>query len=163
MRWRRGVLAGLLAVAAATGLALLPQRAVVAVAGEGGPVAARPLPADGRFDLSYLHSYYRVEAVESFRASPGGGFDLVGVASPSEAVLDYYGLPGERRRDGGWLRLDPRPPRHFSALPLAATPLGRRTLVVGAERVALTGARPAHVTIRVQRRPWLLAVLAAHA
>jgi hypothetical protein len=160
MRWRRVLLAVSVAAAVAAGLALLPQRTVVTVEGSGGVVAARPLPAGGRFDLAYLHSYYRVEAVESFRAV-GGGFDLVGVASPSEAVLDYYGLAGARRRDGGWLRLDPRPPRHFTALPLAATPLGRRTLVVGADRVALAGTEAAHLTVRVHRRPWLLAVLAA--
>lgn len=157
MRWH-WLLAASVATAVAAGLVLLPQRTVVAVEGERGLVAARPLPAGGRFDLSYLHSYYRVEAVESFRAA-GGGFDLVGVASPSEAVLDYYGLAGGRRRDGGWLRLDPQPPRHFTALPLVATPVGRRTLVVGADRIALAGPEAAHVTIRVHRRPWLLAAL----
>jgi len=158
---RRLLAAASLLAAAAVALALLPQRSVVAVSGDGGVVAARQLPASGRFDVSYLHSYYRVEAVESFRAATGGGFDLVGVASPSEAVLDYYGLAGSRHRDGGWLRLDPRAPPHFTALPLAATPLGRRTLVVGGDQIGLAGAGTAHVTIRVHRRPWLLAVLAS--
>jgi hypothetical protein len=155
MRARRWLLAALLAAAVGAAAALLPQRAVVAVQGERGLVASRPLPPGGSFGLEYLHSYYHAPAVEWFRASPGGGFDLVGVASPSEAVLDYYALAGERRRDGAWLRLVPRRAQHFDILPLVATPLGRRTLVVGGDRLPLAAAEPAHLTIRVRRSPWL--------
>jgi hypothetical protein len=86
-----------LALAGAAGL--LPLRAVVTVtSADGQPVTARVLPAPGRFELRYRHSYYRAEAAESFVADPDGGFWLVAVGSPSQAVLDYYGLAGRCRR-----------------------------------------------------------------
>jgi hypothetical protein len=153
-----------LALAAAAGL--LPQRAVVTVTGaDGRPVAARVLPAPGRFELRYRHSYYRVEAAESFVAGPDGGFRLVAVGSPSQAVLDYYGLTGRTHREGGWLRLELRQPQRFERLPLVATGLGRRTLVVGGQAVPLAppGGEPAHLMIAVERRPWLLTLRAGRA
>jgi hypothetical protein len=150
-----------LALAAAAGL--LPQRTVVTVTGaDGRPVAARVLPAPGRFELRYRHSYYRAEAAESFVAGPDGGFRLVAVGSPSQAVLDYYGLAGRTHREGGWLRLELRQPQRFEQLPLVATGLGRRTLVVGGQAVPLAppGGEPAHLMIAVERRPWLLTLRA---
>ena len=91
-RWPIAVAVPLVLAAAA---GLLAQRAVVTVTGaDGRPVTARVLPAPGRFELRYRHSYYRVEAAESFVAGPDGGFRLVAVGSPSQAVLDYYGLTG---------------------------------------------------------------------
>jgi hypothetical protein len=146
-----------LALAAAAGL--LPQRAIVTVTGtDGRSVAARVLPAPGRFELRYRHSYYRAEAAESFVADPDGSFRLVAVGSPSEAVLDYYGLAGRTRREGGWLRLELRQPQRFERLPLVATGLGRRTLVVGGRVVPLapSDGEPAHLVVAVERRPWLL-------
>jgi hypothetical protein len=151
-------LAALLAPAAAAAL-LLPRRAVVTVdAADGRRVAAAALPASGRFELRYRHSYYGVEAVEWFQAAPGGGFRLVAVGSPSQAVLDYYGLAGRVRRDGRWLRLELDRPQRFRRLPLVASGLGRRTLVVGADATALAppDGGPAHLVLGVQRRPWLL-------
>ena len=150
-----------LALAAAAGL--LPQRAVVTVTGaDGRPLAAQVLPAPGRFELRYRHSYYRAEAAEWFVAGPDGGFRLVAVGSPSQAVLDYYGLAGRTRREGGWLRLELRQPQHFERLPLVATGLGRRTLVVGGRAVPLSppDGEPAHLMIAVERRPWLLTLRA---
>ena len=149
-----------LALAAAVGL--LPHRAVVTVTGtDGRPVAARVLPTPARFELRYRHSYYRAEAAESFMVGPDGGFRLVAVGSASQAVLDYYGLAGRTHREGGWLRLELRQPQRFERLPLVATGLGRRTLVVGGRAVPLTppGGEPAHVVVTVERRPWLLALL----
>jgi hypothetical protein len=100
-----------------------------------------------------------VEAVEWFQARPEGGFRLVAVGSPSQAVLDYYGLAGRVHRDGGWLRLELGEPQRFERLPIIATGLGRRTLVVGgsATPLAAPGGRPAHLLLGVQRRPRLLA------
>jgi hypothetical protein len=156
---RRRVLlsAALLALAAA--VALLPQRAVVTVdAADGRRVAAAALPASGSFGLRYRHSYYGAEAAEWFQAAPDGGFRLVAVGSPSQAVLDYYGLAGRVRRDGGWLRLELGEPQGFRRLPVIATGLGRRTLVVGAAATPLAapGGGPSHLVIGVERRPWLL-------
>jgi hypothetical protein len=161
-RWPVAVAVPVALAAAAAGL--LPQRAVVTVtSADGRPVAARVLPAPGRFELRYRHSYYRAEAAESFVAGPDGGFRLVAVGSPSQAVLDYYGLAGRTHREGGWLRLELQQPQRFERLPLVATGLGRRTLVVGGRAVPLAspGGEPAHLVIAVERHPWLLTLRAA--
>jgi hypothetical protein len=129
---------------------------------DGRPVATRVLSAPGRFELRYRHSYYRAEAVESFVAGPEGGFRLVAVGSPSQAVLDYYGLAGQTHREGGWLRLELRQPQRFERLPLVATGLGRRMLVVGSRAAPLASpsGEPAHLVVAVERRPWLLTLRA---
>jgi hypothetical protein len=147
--------------AAVIGAGLVPQRAVLTVVGpDDRPLASRPLPASGRFELRYRHSYYQAEAAESFVVRPGGGFALVAVRSPSQAVLDYYGLAGRTSREGQWLRLELREPQHFRKLPLIATQLGQRTLVIASEPVPLApdDGQSAHLTVVVQRRPWVLTV-----
>jgi hypothetical protein len=123
-------------------------RSVVVHDEDGKVIAEARLPDSGRFALEYRHSYYKVAARETFSADDDG-FGLVEVASPSEAVLDYYELAGSKRRDG-WMRLVPDRPQHFERLPLIATPVGRRTLEVGGERYPLYGAAPRHVTIEVE-------------
>jgi hypothetical protein len=153
-RW----IAPAVAVVLAATVALLPRQAAVTVTGaDGRQVAAATLPPSGRFELRYRHSYYGVEAVERFQAAPEGGFRLVAVGSPSQAVLDYYGLAGRVRRDGGWLRLELDRPQRFERLPVIATGLGRRTLVVGGAATPLVapGGQPAHLTLDVRRRPRL--------
>jgi Domain of unknown function (DUF1850) len=105
------------------------------------------LPASGRFALTYRHSVYRAPAEERFRAE-GDDFALEAIASPSEAVLDYYALEGRRTRRGV-LVLD-RPAR-FHDMDLAATHVGRRTLVVGDRRYPLwrrDGARHLRITVK---------------
>lgn len=114
----------------------------------GDVLAEAPLPPSGRFAIEYRHSYYDVPARESFTADESG-FRMVEVASPSEAVLDYYELAGTKRRSG-WMRLSPTRPRHFERLPLIATSVGRRTLEVGGRRYALYGREPRHVIIEVE-------------
>jgi len=159
--WSVAVAVSLALAAAAAGL--LPQRAVVTVTGaDGQPVEARVLPAPGRFELRYRHSYYRAEAAESFVADPDGGFRLIAVSSPSQAVLDYYSLAGRTHREGGWLRQELQQPQRFERLPLVATGLGRRTLVVGRRTVPLAppGREPAHLVVTVKRHPWLLTLRA---
>ncbi len=76
---------------------------VVATDRDGDTVAALDLPRSGAFELTYRHSYYRRPAVERFVAD-GDGFRLVEIASPSEAVLEYYDVQGARSRSGGWWR-----------------------------------------------------------
>ena len=63
---------------------------------------------------------------------------MIGVESPSEAVLDYYAIAGAKRRGAGW-RSPPRGPQHFARLPLIATAIGRRTLEVDGARYPLYG------------------------
>ena len=59
------------------------------------------------------------------------------IASPSEAVLDYYEVAGARSRRGGWWTLRLARPARFTRMALAATAVGRRTLVAGGERAPL--------------------------
>jgi hypothetical protein len=146
-----GVLAALaLAAGAAAARSDGPARVVAHDRG-GGTVAELRLPASGAFALAYRHSYYRKPAVERFRAAADGSFELVEIASPSQAVLDYYEAEGERTRRGGWWTLRLARPARFESMALAATAVGRRTLVAGAERAPLYGAGGArHLTIAVE-------------
>jgi hypothetical protein len=153
----RVAVAVLVAVAAVATVAVAGPRlvggdpAVVVADGRGRQLASVPLPEAGRFALQYRHSVYRAEVTETFAVS-GGGFRLVAVSSPSEAVLDYYELEGRRVADHGW-RLEPAATPRLASLPLVATEVGRRTLVVGDRRVALfeAGGAPAHLVLSVRR------------
>ena len=111
-------------------------------------MAELALPGRAR-SLAYRHSYYREPAVERFRAD-GDEFGLVAISSPSEAVLDYYEVEGTRSRRGGTWTLRLARPARFSSMALAATAVGRRTLVAGDERVPLYGRSPRHLTISVE-------------
>lgn len=126
--------------------------AVVVADERGREVASVPLPPSGRFALQYRHSVYRAEVTETF-ATQDAGFRLVAVASHSEAVLDYYELEGRRVVDGGWRRLEPTATPRLDSLPLVATELGRRTLVVGSRRLPLfePGRGPTRVVLTVRR------------
>jgi len=122
---------------------------VVARASDGDVVAELRLPPSGTFALEYLHSYYRQPARETFRAT-GDGFELVAISSPSEAVLDYYELDGARERSGGVWTLRPERRARFDEMGLAATAVGRRTLVAGDEREPLYGG-DGHQQLAVER------------
>lgn len=126
--------------------------AVVVRDQRGHQVATAQLPRSGRFTLRYLHSVYRAPVTETFAAGPGHRFRLVAVASPSQAVLDYYAMDGRRGSDGGWLRLEPERSPPLEALPVLATEVGRRTLEVGQRRLPLyaTGRPPAHLVLSVR-------------
>jgi Domain of unknown function (DUF1850) len=125
--------------------------AVVVADERGRELASVPLPASGEFALRYRHSVYRAEVTETFAAA-GDGFRLVAVASPSEAVLDYYELEGRRSAAGGWRRLAPAATPRLEALPLVATDVGRRTLEVGGRRLPLyrEGGAPARLVVSVR-------------
>jgi Domain of unknown function (DUF1850) len=120
---------------------------VVARAADGDAVAE--LRVTDTFALEYVHSYYRAPARETFRVLPDGGFELVAIGSPSEAVLDYYEIEGAREQRGGWWTLRPAHPARFDEMALAATEVGRRTLVAGGQRAPLYGG-PVHLTIAVE-------------
>jgi hypothetical protein len=142
------VAALVLAAGAAAVQAGGPPR-VVATDRDGRTVAE--LPASRGFALAYRHSYYRQPALERFRIDKGG-FRLVEISSPSEAVLDYYDVEGTRARHNGWWTLRLARPAHFERMPLAATAVGRRTLVAAGKRVPLyrRDGRAAHLTIAVE-------------
>jgi hypothetical protein len=123
-------------------------------AATGRPVAARPLPATGTFALAYVHSAYRAPTAELFAAA-GRRFTMYAVASPNEAVLDYYAVPGTRARLAGWwvLRLDRSVA--FGEVPLIGTPVGGRTLVTASGCAALyprSGAHDLRVRVMAGRR-----------
>jgi hypothetical protein len=123
---------------------------VVARTAGGDEVADLRLPPSGTFALEYLHSYYRQPARETFRVRDDGAFELVAVSSPSQAVLDYYEIEGARRsRDGVWT-LRPDRPARFDGMALAASTVGRRTLVAGTNRAPLYGG-DVHLRIEVER------------
>jgi len=125
---------------------------VVARSADGARVAGAALPPSGRFALAYRHSTYRAPAVETFRTVAGGAFVLEAVASPQEGVLDYYGIEGRRTRRGAWRTLHPARAARFRTLALAATRVGRRTLVIGGRRLPLyeSDGRVAHLRIAVE-------------
>jgi hypothetical protein len=145
--------AALAAVALAGGAAVSadgPPR-VVAQDRDGDTVAELALPRSGTFALTYRHSYYRRPAVERFAAADDGSFRLVEITSPSEAVLEYYDVEGARARRGGWWTLKLARPVRFTKMALAATAVGRRTLVADGRRVPLyRGGRARHLTIAVE-------------
>jgi Domain of unknown function (DUF1850) len=126
--------------------------AVVVADERGRQVARVRLPPSGRFALRYRHSVYGAEVTETFAAADDG-FRLVTIASPSEAVLDYYELEGRRAASGPLWRLEPAASPTLASLPLVATEVGRRTLVVGDRQVPLVaaGGAPAHLVITVRR------------
>lgn len=124
-----------------------PEAPAVVVVGDDGTVAEIPLEGS-RFSLTYKHSVYERPAVETFEVDDRGRFELVHVRSPAEKTLDYYGVEGTRSRHGGWSRLSLDKPPRFTRLSLIATPTGRRTLVVGDQRLPLyDGPGATHVTI----------------
>lgn len=124
-----------------------PEAPTVVVVGDDGTIAEIALE-DSRFSLAYRHSVYERRAVEVFEVDDRERFELVQVGSPAEKTLDYYGVEGTRSRHGGWSRLSLDEPPRFTHLSLIATPTGRRTLVVGDQRVPLyDGPDANHVTI----------------
>ncbi len=135
--------------AAASRASAAPAR--VAARDERGGGVSLPLPADRSFALRYRHSLIGAPAEARFRADERG-FALEAIASPSRAVLDYYERAGRVGREGDrWvLRLD-RPAR-FRTMALAATGVGRRTLVAGPRSAPLypAGGRVAHLEIGVE-------------
>ncbi|CAN5198500.1 hypothetical protein BH24ACT19_BH24ACT19_11110 [soil metagenome] len=119
---------------------------------DGDIISRSPLPGSGDFQIEYVHSYYDAPAIEHFTAGEDGDFELVGVSSPSEAVLDYYELEGRKEIEGELLHLVPDEPQELEALPLIGTWRGGRTLVVSGERFPLYsegGAR--HLVVEVER------------
>lgn len=141
-----GVLAAL-AAAAGDGRALR----LVVTDERGGTVISRELPSSGRYAIDYQHSYYDQPATEEF-AADGARFHLASLSSPSEAVLDYYELPGTRSTtDSGAHLLVPDAPPAVAELPLIATAKGRRTLVVDGRRYPLYAAdgEARHVLLRL--------------
>ncbi len=139
------LLAALVAYASDWGMSVLVRDS------EGRTTSRYPLPVSGEFEIEYVHSYYRAPAIEHFVAEEEGGFRLVGISSPSEAVLDYYELEGHKEPGGDLLRLVPDEPQRLDTLPLIGTEKGRKTIVLPGRRVPLYQEDgPAHLALRVE-------------
>lgn len=128
------------------------ERAIVARDLDGERLAEAALPASGRFALAYQHSVLRAPAREAFRVESDGALRLEAITSPHAGVLDYYEREGTRTRRGGWWTLRLARPARFERIALAATAVGRRTLVVGERRLPLfrEDGRPVHVRLKVE-------------
>jgi hypothetical protein len=145
--------------------ALWPVPALeVADATTGRPLAWLSAPVDGVVALTYLHSLYGQPAREEFIVTPAG-LQLVRLASPSLAVLEYYGRPEPPARVGAEYTIAVAPcpvdapcaegPRQ--ELAVLASARGRRSLEVAGRVVPLyrLGATDDRVTLRLGWAPRL--------
>lgn len=121
-----------------------PRETTLVVRRPDGTVFARlPLP-DGEFTLRYRNSVYRSLAEEHYVVDAGGRIHLAGLAADELAVLEeYYAIddPASLAADGPrtW-EGTPARPVVLDQLIVAATDLGRRTLLVeGQEPLELWG------------------------
>jgi hypothetical protein len=147
-RWRhraRGltiVVAAMAVLAAARGDP--PREGALVVRGHDGSVlVAIALPSDARFTLRYRNSVYRSTAEEQFTVTDEGRIRLSGLSADELAVLEeYYGIAepasGPFVAPGRSWRATPPVEVEEAVLIVAATDLGRRTLIVeGAPPVEL--------------------------
>jgi len=127
---------------AVLGLLLLPlaasaagrQDAVLVVRGPDRTVLARLPLATGGFTLRYRNSVYRSTAEEHYAVGPEGSIELRSLAADELAVLEeYYAIdePAHASTSGAraWTA-EPARPVVLASLTVAATDLGRRTLLI---------------------------------
>jgi hypothetical protein len=154
----------LTAVALAIGWAAWPT-AVVEVRDDatGATFARWALDEAAPLRLSYVHSIYRRPGTEEFRVG-SLGLTLVRLASPSEAVLEYYARPEPIARAGdeyevrvGACRGVPTCVGADAArrMTVLASALGRRTLLYAGHELPLyaLGASGDRVAIEVGQAP----------
>lgn len=145
-RWR-GRLIGLAILAALVGplsrADAAPAEPELIIRGPGGEVLARLRLPNAEFALRYRNSVYRSLAEERYVVGADGRIRLVGLEADELAVLEeYYAIdePAERQgadADRAW-RAEPSGEVVIETLIVAATDLGRRTLLVdGAAPLAL--------------------------
>jgi hypothetical protein len=116
-------------------------------------IARWPVRDSASVRLHYVHSIYQQPAVEEFDIRPTG-FELVRLASPSVAVLEYYARPEPitAADDGYAVRLSPQV---YSRLSLLVGNTGRRTLSYGGRELPLyqAAADGDRISLVVQRTP----------
>ena len=110
------------------------QYPLLIVRGPDGAVLARmPLP-DGEFTLRYRNSVYRSTAEEHYAVAPAGLIELQSLAADELAVLEeYYAIDEPARPSASGARTwtaEPGRPVRLASLIVAATDLGRRTLLI---------------------------------
>lgn len=85
--------------------------------------------------LGYVHSVYRQPGIEEFVLRPDG-LELVRLASPSAAVLEYYARPEPIRATGQAYEIRLKPERYV-CLPLRVSSVGRRTVAYAGRELPL--------------------------
>ena len=110
------------------------QDPLLIVSGPDGAVLASLPLADGGFTLRYRNSVYRSTAEEHYAVVPDGRIELRSLAADELAVLEeYYAIdePARPSRSGAraWTA-EPARPVVLDDLIVAATDLGRRTLLI---------------------------------
>lgn len=124
-------LGALLAAASLAGADHGPGTTLEIRDGRGSVLARVPLGTDGAFTLRYRNSLYGTVAEERFVAA-GGILELQELAARQLAVLEeYYAVTERPTRDvRGWWHSPPAYELELHSLTVAATDLGRRTLLV---------------------------------
>ena len=137
-RWR-GRLVGLAILAALIGplsrADAAPADPELILRGPGGELLARVQLPTAEFTLRYRNSLYRSLAEERYVIDRDGRIRLVGLAADELAVLEeYYAIdrPAQRQDAGATRAWRAEPAREvvIETLVVAATDLGRRTLLV---------------------------------
>lgn len=110
------------------------QYPLLVVRGPDGSVLARMPLADGGFTLRYRNSLYRSTAEEHYAVAPEGMIELRSLAADELAVLEeYYAIDEPARPSPSGARAwtaEPARPVTIASLTVAATDLGRRTLLI---------------------------------
>ena len=148
-------LAGVLLALAGAIAAVVPIPVLSVTAGKPEPGRSTVLfavPDRGRVALAYRHSLWGVTVLEIFEAT-AGGLRLIGVEAATPELDSYYHIPGARLvRQGAVYRLEVPPGPSVPEVRVRATPVGRRTLVVGGRCLQLERVGP-EVVIRRMRVP----------
>ena len=116
---------------------LWPERTVyVANETRGQTIARLPVLDEAPLQLRYVHSVYRQPAAEEFRVRPDG-LELVRLASPSVAVLEYYARaePIAPAGEGYEIRIAGR--QLYGRLSVLAGETGRRTVAYAGRELPL--------------------------
>lgn len=142
-RWR-GWFAGL---AILVGLPLLaagagpPAPKALTVRGPDGAVLVSVSAKNGHFTLRYRNSLYASLAEEHYAIAADGTIRLIGLGADELAVLEeYYAIDEPAWRSGAGARAweaAPARPVELEEFVVAATDLGRRTLLADGREIAL--------------------------
>jgi hypothetical protein len=118
-------------------------------AGARSPALSVCLPADGRFELHYVHSVERTPVVERYRVAADGSLWVEGMRFRSAG----WGLPAQGyRRRGGWFETTD-PPRRLENWVVRVSRMGRQEVRAGGRVLRLYPHLPEGAALRVRVRP----------
>ena len=143
-----------LALGAVSIWALWPVLALEVVDDTAGRVITRLAAAgEAPLRLSYVHSIYRQPGAEEFVVR-SEGLELVRLASPSEAVLEYYARPEPIALQAGTYEIRTTPELHPRLAVLVGT-VGQRTVTYAGRQLPLHQLAPdgERIALQVVRAP----------